>query len=52
MKYIEKNRKRKIYSKAFISDILQEDIVCRIGQEDKKLLLFDDFMCLDEGWEM
>ncbi len=25
------------------------DIVCTIGQEDKKLLLFDDFNCWDEG---
>ena len=53
MKYIEKTGEKIVYSKGlpqyFISDILQEDIVCTIGQEDKKLLLFDDFMCLDEG---
>ena len=24
-------------------------IVCPFGQEDKKLLLFDDFTCWDEG---
>ena len=56
MKYIEKTGEKIVYSKGlpqyFISDILQEDIVCRIGQEDKKLLLFDDFMCLDEGCYM
>lgn len=28
---------------------MEEDIVCTIGQEDKKLLLFDDFKCWDEG---
>ncbi len=53
MKYIEKTGEKIVYSKNlpqyFISDILEDDIVCPIGQEDKKLLLFDDFMCLDEG---
>ena len=53
MKYIEKTDEKIVYSKGlpqfFISDILDNDIVCTIGQEDKKLLLFDDFMCLDEG---
>lgn len=56
MKYIEKTGEKIVYSKGlpqyFISDILSEDIVCTIGQEDKKLLLFDDFMCLDEGCYM
>ena len=53
MKYIEKTGEKIVYSKNlpqyFISDILDTDIVCTIGQEDKKLLLFDDFMYLDEG---
>lgn len=53
MKYIEKTGEKIVYSKGlpqyFISDILDNDIVCTIGQEYKKLLLFDDFMCLDEG---
>ena len=53
MKYIEKTGEKIVYSKGlpqyFISDILDNDIVCTIGQEDKKLLLFDDFMCLDGG---
>ena len=53
MKYMEKTGEKIVYSKGlpqyFISDILDDDIVCTIGQEDKKLLLFDDFMCLDEG---
>lgn len=53
MKYIEKSGEKIVYSKGlyqyFISDILDDDIVTTIGQEDKKLLLFDDFMCLDEG---
>lgn len=53
IKYIEKTGEKIVYSKGlpqyFISDILESDVVCRIGQEDKKLLLFDDFKCWDEG---
>lgn len=53
MKYIEKTGERIVYSKGlyqyFISDIMDEDIVSTIGQEDRKLLLFDDFNCWDEG---
>lgn len=53
MKYIEKTGEKIVYSKNlpqyFISDIMDCDIVCTIGQEDKKLLLFDDFDCWDEG---
>jgi hypothetical protein len=28
---------------------MDEDVVCRIGLEDRKLLLFDNFNCWDEG---
>ena len=28
---------------------MDEDIVCPFGLEDKKLLLYDDFLCWDEG---
>ena len=53
MKYIEKTGEKIVYSKKlyqyFISDILENDIVSTIGQEDKKILLFDDFECIDEG---
>ncbi len=53
MKYLEKTGEKIVYSKGlpqfFISDIMEDDIVCTIGQEDKKLLLFDDFKCWDEG---
>ena len=52
-KYLEKTEEKIVYSKGlyqyFVSDIMDEDIVCTIGQEDKKLLLFDDFNCWDEG---
>ena len=53
MKYLEKTGEKIVYSKGlpqyFISDIMDEDIICPIGMEDKKLLLFDDFRCWDEG---
>ena len=53
LKYIRKTGEKVIYSKHlhtyFVSDILASDVVCTIGQEDRKLLLFDDFLCIDEG---
>lgn len=53
IKYIEKTGEKIVYSKDlpqfFISDIMDDDIVCPIGLEDKKLLLFDNFVCWDEG---
>ena len=53
LKYIRKTGEKVIYSKHlqtyFISDILERDVVCKIGQEDRKLLLFDNFLCIDEG---
>ena len=53
IKYMEKSGERIVYSKGiatyFVSDIMDEDVVCTIGNEDKKLLLFDDFNCWDEG---
>lgn len=54
MKYLEKSGERIVYSKNtptyFISDVLEEDVVCSMN-EDKavKLLLFDDFACWEEG---
>lgn len=53
MKYIEKSGERIFYSKNtptyFISDILNEDVACTIGIEDRKLLLFDNFSCFKDG---
>ena len=53
MKYIEKSGERIVYSRGtatyFISDIIDDDVVCTIGQEYRKLLLFDNFSCFDEG---
>ena len=53
MKYIEKSGEKLVYSRGlpqfFISDIMDEDIVCNIGSEEAKLLLYDDFSCYDHG---
>lgn len=53
MKYIEKSGEKIVYSRNlpqyFISDIMDEDIADRIGVDDRKLLLFDDFSCWDNG---
>ena len=53
MKYIEKSGERIVCSKGvktfFVSDIMDDDVVCTIGNEDRKLLLFDNFSCFDEG---
>lgn len=53
MKYIEKSGEKIVYSRGlpqyFISDIMEDDVVTTVGVEDKKLLLFDNFVCWDEG---
>lgn len=53
MKYIEKSGEKFVYSRNiptyFKSDIMEEDVLCKIGQEDKKLLLSDDFGCWEDG---
>lgn len=52
-KYIEKSGEKIVYSRGlyayFVSDIMDDDVVCPIGIEGRKLLLFDDFICFDEG---
>ena len=53
VKYIEKTGEKIVYSRGlpqfFLSDVMEEDIVCPFGVEDQKLLLYDDFSCWDEG---
>lgn len=53
VKYLEKTGEKLVYSKGlpqyFVSDVMEEDVVCPFGLEDKKLLLYDDFLCWDEG---
>lgn len=53
LKYIEKSGSKLVYGgdlpTYFISDVMDEDIACLIGIDDRKALLFDDFNCWDEG---
>ncbi len=52
LKYIEKSGERLVYGGKlptyFKSHILDEDVLCPYGVDDRKLLLFDDFTCIDE----
>ena len=54
LKYIEKTEDRIVYSKGlstyFISDVTEEDVLCTCGMDERKLLLFDNFICWRE-WE-
>ena len=51
LKYIEKSGERLCYGGKlptyFVSSILDNDVLCPYGVADKKLLLFDDFTCID-----
>ena len=53
LKYIEKTGEKIVYSRGlptyFMSDIEDKDVAVRTGLEGKKLLLFDDLDCWDEG---
>ena len=53
LKYVEKTGERMVYSRGlpmyFISDVNSEDVFCRVGVEDRKLVLQDKFGCWDEG---
>lgn len=53
VKYIEKSGEKIIYSRNlpqyFISDIMDEDVICPMGEDEQKLLLFDNCSCWDEG---
>ena len=49
MKYIEKSGEKIVYSRGlpqfFISDVMDEDVACTMGEEQEKLVLHDDFGC-------
>lgn len=53
MKYIGKSNERLTYSRNlpqyFVSDILDKDVICGYGVEDRKLLLGDSFDCFIDG---
>ena len=53
MKYLEKTGERLVYSRNiptyYISDILDDDVLCTMGEDDPRLILADDFKCFNEG---
>lgn len=53
LKYLEKSGEKIVYSRGlpqfFISDIMDEDVVCPTGIDGRKLVLSDRFNCWDEG---
>lgn len=53
MKYIEKTGEKLVYGGKlptyFQSDVLDEDILCPYGIDDRKAILADDFLCIKDG---
>ena len=53
MKYIEKSGERLIYGgdlpSYFVSDVMDEDILCLCGIDDRKAVLADNFTCISDG---
>jgi len=56
VKYIEKTGEKIVYSRGLpqyiISDIMDDDIVCYLDEDERKIILFDNFGCWDEGCYM
>ena len=52
-KYMEKSGERLVYGGKlptyFRSDVLDEDVICTFGIDNRKVLLFDNFTCINEG---
>jgi len=53
IKYMEKTGGEIVYSRGlptyFQSDIMEDDVLCRTGVDDRKLILYEDFTCWNEG---
>ncbi|MDE6676879.1 MAG: hypothetical protein K2K12_04115 [Clostridia bacterium] len=53
LKYIEKSNEKLIYGGKLptyiVSDILDDDIICPYGVDDRKAILFDNFTCIEDG---
>ncbi len=52
-KYLEKTGEKLVYSRGlyqyFVTDIMDDDILCPYGRDDRKFVLADDFECWDDG---
>ena len=53
MKYIEKSGERLVYGgdlpSYFVSGIMDEDVICPYGIDDRKAILADNFTCISDG---
>ncbi len=53
IKYIDKSGERIVYSRGlatyFEADIMDEDVICTYGVDDRKLILADNFSCISNG---
>ena len=53
MKYIEKSGERLIFGgdlpTYFVSDVMDEDVICPFGIDDRKAILADNFTCISDG---
>ena len=53
IKYIEKSGERIVYygdlPQYFVSDVMEDDILCPYGEDGRKFILADSFGCWDEG---
>ena len=52
-KYLEKTGENLVYAGKlptyFQSDLIEEDIVCNYGDNERKKILYDNFTCIDDG---
>ena len=53
VKYIGKTGEKIVYSRGLNTyvqaDILDDDVICHFGVDDRKLILYDDFKCIVDG---
>ena len=53
MKYMEKTGTELVSSRNLaqyiVSDILDEDVLCQYGDDENKFVLYDKFLCIEEG---
>lgn len=53
VKYMQKTGEKIIYSRGLpqyiISDVMDEDIICYLDEEERKIILFDKFGCWIDG---
>ena len=52
-KYLEKTGEKLVYSRGlyryFVTDVMDEDIICPYGENEKKFIISDKFSCWGDG---